>query len=409
MGVLLLTLLTASSCVASRYEVSAQHKIVLAKVQSALEELDSLSMVAQYDEQTQGGMAGQSQRGTARVRALMAHNGRFRVTGFADDEQPTAEIVYDGRVVTEWSATENTWTRYPPGKGGSPWICRRLLVSDWRLLQHAESWLGENNALCDSIRRAAEKAKRVSVDTQVLNDQTCDRFVIRHTQHQGAMTMKMRYEFYFDGTTHLPVKRVMTMNPKLLFFSVGERTRVVQYHDVRPNVPISDKMFSFKPPEGAQFIPPDDPRLRSHVPVGQPAPPLDLPTMDGRTVRLGHYIGKKAVLLSFWSTACAPCLREMPTLCKLHDEFHEKGLAVVGVSLGGTVNRLKSFLKARPLPYTVLHDADASSRRRYYLRGIPHTILIDKQGIVVRIWQGWDDEQEEKEIRDAIAKLGIHR
>ena len=97
----------------------------------------------------------------------------------------------------------------------------------------------------------------------------------------------------------------------------------------------------------------------------------------------------------------------MPTLCKLYDEFHEKGLVVIGVSIGDKLGKLKSFVKMRNVPYTVLHDPDNMCKRLFYLQGIPQTILIDKKGVVVRIWRGWSGEPQEQELRAELAKLGI--
>ncbi len=413
---LLVALLTSVACLprfsgeADSHAVAQTepHALVLANVASTLNALNSLSFIAEYDEEADAAIRQQLQAKPRKIRVTMNRNGSFRVEAFRGTEEVVATVLYDGTEITEWSASENAWTRYPPGEPESPWFCRYLLVKDPPVLQHAQPWLGEYNALCDSIQRTFSKAKSVSADTQVVEGQKCDRLVIRQTQNQPPLTMKLQYEFYFDAKTHLPAMRIESMTASaFLFLSAGTQKRVTSYRDFRLDEPTSGESFSFEPPKGSRFIPPDDPRFWSSVPVGRPAPPLALPAMNGETVRIKDYIGKKVVLLSFWSTTCVPCLLEMPTLRRLHEEFQDEGLAVVGVNVGDKADQLASFLQRRPLPYMILHDPHYLSKRVYRLNGVPHTVLINKKGVVVHVWHGWNGEEEERRIRDELRALGI--
>src|SRR5688500_7054273 len=65
--------------------------------------------------------------------------------------------------------------------------------------------------------------------------------------------------------------------------------------------------------------------LRSQV-----APPLDVKDMNGGARSLAQLRGR-VVLLNFWGTTCLPCLAELPTLERLHDEFRDQGLVVFSV------------------------------------------------------------------------------
>lgn len=411
-----LTLVTGSSaCHAARdghvVDQADAVRQVADKVHAALKALNSLSLTVDYNETVSGTLGHVSTNGRYKLRVIMARDGRFRAEAMGDDGEAIALRIFDGKTHTAWSAWQNAWTRAPARPDGSAPTAPGALVAGVPVFAYHCQWLGDSADVFGFSPDPSGKTRASRhADVQTLDGRPCDHIMFKTTvPMEPPRSIPMRDEWWFDAKTYLPVKQMTTMKPKVFYFTVGEQKRVIKYRHLRLNIPISDKMFSFTPPEGAEFIPPDDPRFRRSVPIGRPAPRLALPAVDGRTVQIRDYVGKKAVLLSFWSTTCAPCLREMPTLCKLHDEFDKKGLAVVGVSLGGKVNRLKSFLKKRPVPYTVLHDSGNASKRLYYVGSIPHTLLIDKKGIVVRVWQGWDSESEEKEIRGAIAKLGIHR
>lgn len=397
---------------------------LLERVDAALCQLDSLSFAVQY-EQTNSGQLGQtSQDGARRVTALMCKDGRFRVERkepiarpddfekFFSDPQGgdgAALVICDGTRVTEWISSENVWTCYPvpADSGASPF--RGLLVKDTATNADCLSWLRPDNELTRNIRDGFPDATSGSTDQVTNGDRLCDRIRIKQTLGELPMLMSATYELFVDANTHLPVRQTITVAPKLLIVTIGKQIQDTQFLDVRTNVPTPDALFHFDPPAGSVFIPPDDDRFRRSVAVGQPAPALTLPTADGTPFQIADCRGKQAVLLSFWTTSCAPCLREMPTLIRLHDEFAGKGLAVVGVSVGGTKSQLASFLKKRPLPYTVLHDTAHASRDNYFVIGVPHTVLINKDGTVVRVWQGWYGSDEETQIRDELAKLGITR
>lgn len=73
------------------------------------------------------------------------------------------------------------------------------------------------------------------------------------------------------------------------------------------------------------------PKVRPEV--GYLAPDFTLPTLDGKTVRLSDYQGKKGVFINFWATWCPPCRLEMPTMEKVYQEYQSQGLEILAVSI----------------------------------------------------------------------------
>lgn len=140
--------------------------------------------------------------------------------------------------------------------------------------------------------------------------------------------------------------------------------------------------------------------------AGQTAPNFQLAAVDGGTVSLADLKDKPAVLLVFWATWCPPCLAEIPALAKLHAEFGDRGVAIVAVASDAKMEDVKTFVRKRTIPYTVVHDAEEDAvARAYGVQSIPSTVLIGNSGTILNVWQGWRGQQGEKEIRAELTKL----
>lgn len=103
---------------------------------------------------------------------------------------------------------------------------------------------------------------------------------------------------------------------------------------------------------------------------------------SGETGKLAEQKGK-FVLLNFWATWCAPCLKEMPDLENVHQSLGPEKLSVVAVAMGEEAERVRKFLLKRPYSFPVYVDTDMSITRLYGVRNIPITYLIDSQGVII--------------------------
>jgi len=132
--------------------------------------------------------------------------------------------------------------------------------------------------------------------------------------------------------------------------------------------------------------------------------------MDGKTVRLSDYLGKKTILLNFWSTYCEPCLAEFPHLRKMQDDKKDKGFAILAVAMDGpeTVAQVKPFALRNNLNFPVLMDEDSAICALYNpKKSGPLTILIDKTGSVTQVREGYNPGDEESlavEVDKLLAK-----
>jgi peroxiredoxin len=113
------------------------------------------------------------------------------------------------------------------------------------------------------------------------------------------------------------------------------------------------------------------------------APDFTLMTLEGRPARLREF-GGKLVLLNFWATWCAPCLHEMPSMERLYQTFKQTDFVLLAVSMdhqGEGVAR--PFADNLKLTFPVLLDSTLEVGRRYGVRSLPATYLIDPDGLLI--------------------------
>ena len=101
----------------------------------------------------------------------------------------------------------------------------------------------------------------------------------------------------------------------------------------------------------------------------------------GNKISLKEYRGK-LVIINFWATWCAPCKKEMPSLDRLYQSSDFKNLEVFAVNMEQpNKEKTKKFfenLKIKKLEIFFDHDLDFV--KEFKLRGVPTTVLINKQG-----------------------------
>ena len=122
--------------------------------------------------------------------------------------------------------------------------------------------------------------------------------------------------------------------------------------------------------------------------------------LQGRPLKLGEYSGK-VVLLDFWATWCAPCIRQIPELNRIHSAFQSKGFTVLGVSIDeGGAPTIQRFLSKNKLAYPVALDSGSPPvHKSLGIKSIPAMFLIDRRGQIVQRWAG---ELNPDELRSAI-------
>lgn len=111
---------------------------------------------------------------------------------------------------------------------------------------------------------------------------------------------------------------------------------------------------------------------------------ISFTAVDGREVKLADLKGK-VVLVDFWATWCVPCIKAMPDIKKLYEEFHDKGFEIIGISLDSDKEKLESYLAKENITWPQYFDGagwDNEIARQYGIESIPATFLIGADGLI---------------------------
>ncbi len=124
------------------------------------------------------------------------------------------------------------------------------------------------------------------------------------------------------------------------------------------------------------------------------APDFTLKSRDGKNVRLSDLRGQ-VVLLNFWASWCGPCRQEMPILDEIHNKYKSLGFSVLGVNLDAKSSKAISYLKDTPVSFPVLYDPKGEVSSQYGVQAMPSTVIIDKDGNVRHLHEGYKSGYED--------------
>ncbi len=132
------------------------------------------------------------------------------------------------------------------------------------------------------------------------------------------------------------------------------------------------------------------------------APDFELESLTGGRVRLSDYLGR-VVILNFWATWCRPCVLETPDLVDLYNNYRERGLMVLGVSVDQNPRSvLQPFIQRYQIGYPILLNDQRAAAAYGGITSIPTTFLIDRQGMIRKQYVGY---QQKSVVEEAIKEL----
>ncbi|WP_227936834.1 TlpA disulfide reductase family protein [Alkalihalobacillus deserti] len=126
--------------------------------------------------------------------------------------------------------------------------------------------------------------------------------------------------------------------------------------------------------------------IQQGVQVGQEALSIELTTLNGDVVSLEDYLGQP-VVINFFATWCHPCQEEMPVIVEMEKKLKEKGAVFLAVNMTSqerSKKEIRPFLQHYRATFDPLLDLDGEIMKKYQIIGIPTTVIIDEQGMIVQ-------------------------
>lgn len=147
----------------------------------------------------------------------------------------------------------------------------------------------------------------------------------------------------------------------------------------------------------ANFIKEENKRVE----VGEKAPDFVLTDLKGEKHRLSDYEGQ-GVFLNFWGTYCPPCEKEMPYIENQYKQFKDNGVQTLAVNVSDSELSVKKFADRLNLSFPIVLDKDEQVMTEYGVYALPVTFLLDKEGKVIKYYQGQLTEEMIKDFMEQV-------
>jgi cytochrome c biogenesis protein CcmG, thiol:disulfide interchange protein DsbE len=122
--------------------------------------------------------------------------------------------------------------------------------------------------------------------------------------------------------------------------------------------------------------------IHEHVVVaGDKSPDFTITADNGRAISIPNF-GGKLLVLNFWASWCQPCIEETPSLSAFSDQYKDKGVVVLGVSVDQNLDAYQKFVERFHPAFLVAHDRKLHEDFGTFI--YPETYIIDSSGRVLR-------------------------
>ena len=128
-----------------------------------------------------------------------------------------------------------------------------------------------------------------------------------------------------------------------------------------------------------------------------------LTDLDGAEHSLREQRGE-VIVVNFWASWCAPCLKELPMLDAWHADWADRGARVAAISVDSNPKKARRFIDKAGLGLDVYHDGPDGLARQLDLPFLPCTYVLDQSGDVVLI-SGGSSEEELIRIQNTVEAL----
>lgn len=149
---------------------------------------------------------------------------------------------------------------------------------------------------------------------------------------------------------------------------------------------------------------------QENVGAGHPAPDFTVQDPEGKSFNF-YSVKAKVRLIDFWASWCSPCRAMVPNLKKLYEEYHDKGLEIVSISMDVREDYWLRALKEEAMPWVHGCDfkgcatMDVPLMKAYAFWGVPYLVLVDENNRVITRAAGANELPKiRKVISDILGK-----
>lgn len=138
------------------------------------------------------------------------------------------------------------------------------------------------------------------------------------------------------------------------------------------------------------------------VAIGKKYTDFGLTTPEGEILKISDVHQGKVLLIDFWAAWCGPCRRANPELVEIYKDYHDRGFEIIGVSLDHDSASWVKAIADDQLEWNHISDLkywNSEGAELYGVPAIPHTVLIDREGIITA------KKLHGEELREAIESL----
>ena len=135
-------------------------------------------------------------------------------------------------------------------------------------------------------------------------------------------------------------------------------------------------------------------------------PEFKLKNLENHRVSYSDLKGSKLTIIDFWATWCKPCLRAIPKLVELNNEFGAQGAAIIGINVDSPRNtpKIKPYARSAGINYPVLLDLNSEVSQELRVSVLPTLMIVNSDDEIVFVHQGYRPG-DEKMIREKIINL----
>ncbi|RJG07755.1 TlpA family protein disulfide reductase [Noviherbaspirillum cavernae] len=122
------------------------------------------------------------------------------------------------------------------------------------------------------------------------------------------------------------------------------------------------------------------------------APDVTFTSLNGEKTSMQSLRGK-VVMVNFWATSCATCVKEMPDMVQTYNKYKDKGLDFVAVAMSyDPPNYVLNYAQTRNLPFKVALDTQGDLAKSFGdIKLTPTTFVIGKDGTIIKRYLGEPD------------------